>query len=152
MAGVRYYVTDTKTGKTGVADLRPFINSEQAGRFPRDPEMILQFAHFLSGEYRRETGRDAEVRALVLMSLNGRKPQLFLDPTVDLSKEPPGFHHRNWIMPQTEPLRMTPWSVPLVEWERHLDLPPLPGQAARSREKPSLPTPTPTAPPTAFSQ
>jgi len=126
MAGVRYYVTDVQTGKTGVPDLRSFINVEQAGRFPRDPEMILQLAHFLAAEFHRETGRDAEVRALVLMSLNGRKPQLFIDPAVDLTKEPRGFDHRKWIMPPTEPLRATPWSVPLVEWEQHVALPPLP--------------------------
>jgi vitamin K-dependent gamma-carboxylase len=126
MAGVRYYLTDTEKGVTGTIDLRAYINDEQAGRFPRDPEMILDFAHFLADEFGRETGREAEVRALVLMSLNGRKPQLFIDPNVDLAKEPRGFHERLWIMPQNEPLRAEPWSVPLVEWERHVTLPPLP--------------------------
>ena len=125
-AGVRYYLTDPATGQTWNPDLRPYLNADQAARFTRDPEMILHLAHFLAAEHRRETGRDAEVRALVLTSLNGRKPQLFLDPTVNLASEPRGFHRREWILPLTEPLRRSAWKVPLVEWEQHVELPPLP--------------------------
>jgi hypothetical protein len=125
-AGVRYYLTDRETGHTWNPDLRPYLNVEQAGRFPRDPELILHLAHFLAKEHRRQTGHEAEVRALVLTSLNGRKPQLFLDPAVNLARQPRGIHHRPWMMPLVEPLRPQPWSVPLVEWERHVELPPLP--------------------------
>lgn len=74
-------------------------------RFVRDPEMILHLAHFISEDYLKLTGREFEVRALVLTSLNGRKPQLLIDPTVDLSKEPRGYYQRSRIRPLTEPLR-----------------------------------------------
>jgi hypothetical protein len=126
VAGVRYYLTDPETGKTSNPDLRPYLNAEQAGKFSKDPEMILQLAHFLAAEHRRETGRPLEVRALVLTSLNGRKPQLYIDPNIDLAKQPRGFYPRPWLMPLTEPLRSDPWSLPLMEWEKHLELPPLP--------------------------
>jgi vitamin K-dependent gamma-carboxylase len=126
VAGVRYYLTDSVEGKTWNPDVRPYINAEQAGKFTKDPEMILQLAHFLAEDYRHQTGRPLEVRALVLTSLNGRKPQLFLDPAVDLAKEPRGFYDRSWIMPLTEPLRSEPWSLPLAEWEKHVELPSLP--------------------------
>lgn len=136
-AGVRYYVTDPKTGETWHPDLRPYLNVDQAGRFTRDPEMILHLAHFLAAEHRRQTGREVEVRALVLTSLNGRKPELFIDPDIDLAKEPRGFYHRPWVRPQTEPLRAEPWTVPLVEWEKHIELPPLPIVRHDSRRPPS---------------
>jgi hypothetical protein len=126
VAGVRYYLTDSEEGKTWHPDLRPYINAEQAGKFTKDPEMILELAHFLAAEYRREKGRPLVVRALVLTSLNGRKPQLFIDPNVDLAKQPRGFYQRDWLKPLREPLRKEPWDVPLSEWERHVDLPPLP--------------------------
>ena len=87
--------------------------------------MILQLAHFLADEYRQKTGRPLEVRALVLTSLNGRKPQLFIDPTVDLANEPRGFHRQRGS--SRSPNRLSPpWSLPLSEWEKHVDLPPLP--------------------------
>jgi hypothetical protein len=126
VAGARYYLTDPASGKTWNPDLRPYLNAEQAGKFTKDPEMILQLAHFLAAEHRRETGRPLEVRALVLTSLNGRKPQLFIDARIDLVKQPRGFHHRPWLIPLTEPLRAEHWSIPLMEWEQHIDLPPLP--------------------------
>ena len=125
-AGVRYYLTDPVEGKTWNPDLRPYINVEQAGKFTKDPEMILQLAHFLADEHRQNTGHPLEVRALVLTSLNGRKPQLFVDPTVDLAKDPRGFYSRSWLKPLTELPRPEPWSLPLSEWEKHVELPPLP--------------------------
>lgn len=125
VSALRYYVTDRQTGVTSIASLRPYLNLDQLSKFSRDPEMILQFAHFLASEYRTHRGSECEVRALVLTSLNGRKPQLLIDPNVDLSVEPLGFHTRSWIMPLTEPLRNSAWSEPLVEWERHVTLPPL---------------------------
>jgi HTTM domain/Vitamin K-dependent gamma-carboxylase, lumenal domain len=140
-AGVRYYLTDPAEDKTWHPDLRPYLNAEQAGKFTKDPEMILHLAQFLADEYRREKGRPLEVRALVLTSLNGRKPQLFLDPQVNLANEPRGFHSRPWIKPLTEPLRDEPWSLPLSQWEQHIDLPPLPA-VARTSEKQTSATPT----------
>src|SRR4029450_6734811 len=59
-AGVRYYLTDPEEGRTWNPDLRPYLNPEQAGKFTKDPEMILQLAHFLAGEHRRTTGRPLE--------------------------------------------------------------------------------------------
>jgi vitamin K-dependent gamma-carboxylase len=126
ISGVRYYLTDTQTGATWHPNLRGVINADQAGKFSRDPEMVLDLAHYLARDYRRRNGRDVEVRALVLTSLNGRKPELLIDPSVDLAQEPRGLSMRPWIMPQTEPLPERPWNVPLVEWERHVELPPLP--------------------------
>ena len=90
-AGVRYYLTDPAEGKTWNPDLRPYLNAEQAGKFTKDPEMILQLARFLADEYRREHGQPLEVKATVLTSLNGRKPQLFIDPSVDLAQEKRAF-------------------------------------------------------------
>lgn len=126
-SAIRYYVTDTETGETKLPNLRPYISPDQMGKFSRDPEMILQLAHFLAQEYRSQTGHRAEVHALVLTSMNGRKPELLIDPNVDLASEPRGVHFRPWIMPLTEHLRKVAWStsVPLLAWERHVHVPPL---------------------------
>ena len=40
-ASLRYYVTDPETGTTWNTNLRGIINFDQAGKFSRDPEMIL---------------------------------------------------------------------------------------------------------------
>ena len=114
-AGVRFFVTDDVSNETYNPSLRGVINAEQANRFARDPEMILQFAHYLAKEHRARTGRSPRVQALVLTSLNGRKPQLFIDPIVDLASEPKYSRNRLWILPLEQPLRESPWKVPLRE-------------------------------------
>jgi len=124
--GLRYYLTDPKSGDTVEADIRDFLNREQLVKFAKDPEMILGLAHGLAVVQKKRTGDSFEVRALVLASLNGRKPQLLIDPAVNLAAEPKGWHHRSWIVPLTEPRRKDPWVVPLNEWERHVDIPNVP--------------------------
>jgi len=120
-----YAVKDQVSGKVVDGKINRFINSEQSDKFGRDPEMILQLAHFLGEDYRTSTGNTAAVYALVLASFNGRKPELMIDPNVDLMKEVRGFLHRDWIMPQTEPLRRPAWNLPPEQWRQHVDIPEL---------------------------
>ncbi len=120
-----YAVKDTVTGQVVDGNVNRFISSEQSDKFGRDPEMILQFAHFLGAEHQQTTGNAAEVHALVLVSLNGRKPELMIDPNVDLMQEPRGFYQRDWVLPQTEPLRRPAWNLPVAEWRQHVELPEL---------------------------
>lgn len=123
--GVRYFITDPVKNKTFSPDHRQFLGAQQAGKFPRNPDWIVHFAHFLDQTYGQRLGTDVEVRAIVMLSLNGRKPQLLLDPNRDLSEVFRGQANRPWVLPLEEPLRQQPWSVPLAEWERFVELPPL---------------------------
>ncbi len=123
--GVRIFVTDPVAKQTIIPDLREYINEEQAGKFARNPEMVLQFAHHLAKIYEKRVQHPVEVRALVLLSLNGRKPQLLIDPNQDLAKVKRGALERPWVLPQSEPLREEPWSLPLMEWEKYVEVPPL---------------------------
>ncbi len=120
-----YAIHDKVTGKTVDGNVNRFLNPEQSEKFGRDPEMILQFAHFLGNEYKKTTGHDASVYVLALASLNGRKPELMIDPNVDLMREPRGFDERAWLMPQTEPLRQPFWDVPVDQWRNYVKIPEL---------------------------
>jgi len=44
------------------------------------------------------------VRARAMVSLNGREPQLLIDPNIDLAKEEVGLLPARWILPLTTPL------------------------------------------------
>jgi hypothetical protein len=125
-SGVRFFITDRFSNETYVPNLRGIINVDQANRFGRDPEMIWQLARYLAKEHAARTGRTPRVQAFVLTSLNGRKPQLFIDPEVDLAAEPKYARNRPWVLPLKEPLRSSPWKIPLGEWEKHIEMPKLP--------------------------
>jgi hypothetical protein len=68
------------------------------------PELVLRFGHHLAEEKRREGYENVEVRARVMVSLNGRPPQLLIDPNVDLTKEQVSLLPARWIVPLTTPL------------------------------------------------
>jgi len=68
------------------------------------PDMIVLFSHYLVEEKRREGYDNVEVRARVMVSLNGRQPQLLIDPNVDLAKEQVSLLPARWIVPLTTPL------------------------------------------------
>lgn len=120
-----YAIKDQVTGKVSDGQVQRYLCADQQDRFARDPEMILHFAHFLGNQYRQETGHDAAVYVLALAALNGRKPELFIDPNVDLMREPRGFHPRPWVLPQQEPLRAVPWTAPVEEWRNAVPIPEL---------------------------
>lgn len=119
--GLRMYITDRDTGRSGTADLRRHVTDAQMMRVGRDPEHIRQLAHAIADFY-RSRGRDVEVRALALVSLNGRRPQLIIDPSVDLSRQPASWTTPDWLLPLEEPLRHDYWDVPLMNWETALGI------------------------------
>jgi vitamin K-dependent gamma-carboxylase len=64
------------------------------------PEFIRQFAHHLADQ----GGPGTRVYAHAMISLNGRKPQLMVDPKVDLAAEPATLGTPTWVLPLREAL------------------------------------------------
>ncbi|MDW8287268.1 MAG: HTTM domain-containing protein [Flammeovirgaceae bacterium] len=93
-----FYVKDTCTGREGVVDNREFLNAHQEKQMAFQPDMILQFAHFLAAHYRQKGVCSPEVRAEVYVTLNGRPSQLFIDPHVNLAAIKDGWQQKSWIL------------------------------------------------------
>jgi hypothetical protein len=94
---VRIQLRDARTGETWIAPLGD-LTARQRGSIADRPDMLLQYAHHLARLY-REDGREVEVYAEAAVSLNGRVPQLMVDPTVDLAKQPRTLRSAPWIRP-----------------------------------------------------
>ena len=99
-----FFVLDRKSGKTWTVEPARLLKSHQRDKMAAFPDMILQLSHFIADEMRRGGYPDVEVRARVTASVNGRTPQLLVDPTVDLSRERRTLLSARWILPLTEPL------------------------------------------------
>lgn len=81
-----------------------YLTDHQSREFSGQPDMILQLAHDIGRDYEERFGGPVEVRVDALVSLNGRKPQLMIDPTVDLMHVSDSLRHAPWILPgPTEP-------------------------------------------------
>ncbi|WP_338765151.1 HTTM domain-containing protein [Bernardetia sp. ABR2-2B] len=92
-----FYVKNPKTGREGVVDNSEFLNRHQEKQMSFQPDMILQYAHFLKEKYSTDENSDPIIRAEVYVTLNGRRSQLFFDPTLDLSEIEDGFLEKKWI-------------------------------------------------------
>jgi len=94
-----FYVKDTRTGREGEVINSNFLNTHQEKQMAMQPDMILQYAHFLADYHRKRGMYNPQVRAEVYVTLNARPSQLFIDPHTDLTKIQDGWQPKTWILP-----------------------------------------------------
>ncbi len=94
-----FYVKNTKTGREGSVINHQFLNAHQEKQMAMQPDLILQFAHYLKDHYTEKGMEDPGVRAEVWVTLNSRPAKLLIDPEVDLTKKSDGWAHKSWILP-----------------------------------------------------
>jgi hypothetical protein len=92
-----FYVKDTKTNREGEVDNRDFLNPHQEKQMAMQPDMILQYAQFLSTYYSNKGVYQPAVRAEVYVTLNGKLSQLLIDPKQNLVGLEDGFSQKKWI-------------------------------------------------------
>lgn len=63
------------------------------------PDLILQYSHYKANELLRSGNEEVEIKAKVMTSLNGRDPQLLIDPNVNLVEQERNMLPAKWIMP-----------------------------------------------------
>lgn len=100
----RFFIEDRDSGQRWTVDPRRRMPRYQERKMIAHPDMILQYAHFLAEEKRRQGHPNVSVRASVLMSLNGRPRQHLIDRNVDLSRVERTLWPAPWILPLTTPL------------------------------------------------
>ncbi len=74
-----FYVKNPITNKEGIVDNSEFLNRHQEKQVAFQPDMILQYAHFLENKYRTKENPNPIIRAEVYVTLNGRRSQLFFE-------------------------------------------------------------------------
>ncbi|QDH81608.1 HTTM domain-containing protein [Echinicola soli] len=97
-----FHVRDPASGKEWEAYANDYLTPMQEKQMATQPDMILQFVHFLEKQLQDQGITDPEIRAEVYVSLNGRGSRLFIDPEVDLTDKKDSFKHKDWILPYTD--------------------------------------------------
>ncbi|MCW5923686.1 MAG: HTTM domain-containing protein [Saprospiraceae bacterium] len=92
-----FFVKDAKTGREGEVVNSEFLNPHQEKQMAMQPDMILQFAHFLKKHYEQRGVSDPAVRAEVYVTLNARPSRLLIAPNIDLTKLRDGWSHKTWL-------------------------------------------------------
>lgn len=94
-----YHITDPETGNTGEVHPGDYLTPNQEKQLATQPDLIVQFAHFLEKEYQSKGIKDPVITAEVYVTLNGQGSRLFIDPNTDLTKVNDSFAAKEWILP-----------------------------------------------------
>jgi vitamin K-dependent gamma-carboxylase len=84
--------------------IRPeaYLTENQIRKMADQPDLMLQFAHFLKAEYEKKGYRNPEVYVGSQCSLNGRIPQQLVRPEPDLAAQKRSLLPYDWIVPLKE--------------------------------------------------
>ena len=102
----QFYIHDPEKDRKMVIQNCDYLTPQQEKMMSCQPDMILQFAKHLNEIYSDTVLVEGDeqiylenpkVTADVQVSLFNKGSRIFIDPTVDLSKEKRGFKHKDWI-------------------------------------------------------
>jgi hypothetical protein len=106
-----FYVCDKSRSESIEINNRDYLTAFQEKMMSTQPDMILQFAHYLRDLYRQKPitvkGQTFEFKSPKVyvdsyVALNGRGSKRFIDPEVDLAKEEQSLKNKTWILPFEE--------------------------------------------------
>ena len=91
---ITYRVQDKASGRVWQVPPSRYLNMRQEAEFSGQPDLIVQLARHIARAFEGR-GYEVAVRVDAPVSLNGRAPELLIDPTVDLTQRvlPP-----QWIL------------------------------------------------------
>lgn len=94
-----FHVKDPQTGRQSEIINSNYLTNFQESMMATQPDMILQYAHFLAQEYEKKGIKNPVVTAESYVTLNGSGSKMYIDSTVNLAKEQETFDHKKWILP-----------------------------------------------------
>lgn len=93
-----FYVTDGISGKKGEVFNSEFLNPHQEKQMAMQPDMILQYAHFLGNYYKRKGVNNPKITAEIYVTLNAKPSKLYIDSTLNLMTVEDGWANKKWIL------------------------------------------------------
>ena len=106
----QFFIHEPLKDRKMIIENRKYLTAQQEKMMATQPDMILQYAHFISEvykdsiitEYNGEVinlGPKPKVTAKVEVSLFNKGSRLFIDENIDLSNVERGFSNKKWILP-----------------------------------------------------
>ena len=97
-----FEVKNSDTGETRYADPDDYLNVPQKFKLARNPDMILQYAHYIRDLVIKNAGFTPELLATIKVGINGREYKYLLKPNLDLSKLTTFEESYKWVIPFRE--------------------------------------------------
>ena len=97
-----FYVTDLDANRTGEVMMNNYLTPNQEKMMASQPDMILQYAHFLKQKYMESGMKNPKITVESYVTLNGSGSRLFINKYVDLTKLSDSFENKWWILSPNE--------------------------------------------------
>ena len=94
-----FRIVDARNNRSWEAKNYEHLTPNQEKMMSTQPDMILEYAHFLESKAREEGVENPKVFVDAFVSLNGKVSKRFIDPEIDLSEQVPSLKHKHWILP-----------------------------------------------------
>ena len=94
-----FKIVDNSSGNSELVDNSLYLTKFQEKQMSFQPDMIIEYAHYLGDTYKKKGFKDVSVYAESYVTLNGRPSQRFIDPGADLYNEKINFKNKKWILP-----------------------------------------------------
>ena len=101
----RFKIVSHFTGKIFYVDNANFLTPFQEKQMSFQPDFILEYAHYLSQHYASKGYGTVKIYAESYVSLNGRRSQPYIDPTVDLTEQAESCIAKSWILPFNDDIK-----------------------------------------------
>ncbi len=97
-----FYVREKNTNKEIEISNGDYLTPMQEKMMSTQPDMLIDYAHFLKKEYLQKGMKDPEVVVEAYVTLNGKPSQLMVDKKTVLSSEEDNLNPKKWIIPFNE--------------------------------------------------
>lgn len=107
----RFFIQPENSTLQKIVEPSEYLTDQQLKQMATQPDMILQFAHFLRDEYKDRVvieGNDTiemgtpSVFVDAKVSLFNEGSRTFINPSIDLAAQPYNLKNRSWILPYEE--------------------------------------------------
>jgi hypothetical protein len=96
---VTFHVRQKRSGRVWQVSPHRYLTRLQEREMSSQPDLILQFAHFLRDDFERRGLGPVAVTVDAQASLNGRRMKPLIDPQVDLAQLEDGLWPASYILP-----------------------------------------------------
>jgi len=100
-----FKIVDSITKKYFYVDNKDFLTSVQQKQMSFQPDMILEYGHYLGNHFKSQGHKNVSVFVESYVSLNGRLSQQFIDPNTNLMELEDTFKHKYWINPLNDEIK-----------------------------------------------
>ena len=102
---ISFTVVDEKSDKRTVVNNEDYLTPFQEKQMSFQPEMILQFAHYLKSEFIKNGYEKPNITVDSYVNLNGRLSRRFIKKDVNLLQYKESFKHKDWIIPLDDDIK-----------------------------------------------